>query len=74
MIICQYSEIILLKLVLKLKTNKLLKLLLVEMKANNSLLMRMEMAGMTQNKSNALFSMWSLELEKKTKLVELVSY
>ena len=74
MIICQYSEIILLKLVLKLKTNKLLKLLLVEMKANNSLLMRMEMAGMTQNKYNALFSMWSLELEKKTKLVELVSY
>ena len=50
MIICQYSEIILLKLVLKLKTNKLLKLLLVEMKANNSLLMRIEMAGMTQNK------------------------
>ena len=36
---------------IKLETNKSLKLLLVDVKANSSILMRLEMAGMTQNKS-----------------------
>ena len=39
-----------LKLVPKLKINKSLKLLLVNMKANSSILMRLEMTGMAQNK------------------------
>ena len=39
-----------LKLVLKLKTNKSLKLLLDDMKANSSILTRLEMAVMAQNK------------------------
>ena len=34
----------------KLKTNMSLKLLLVDIKANSSILMRLEMAGMAQNK------------------------
>ena len=38
------------QLVSKLKTNKSLKLLLVDIKANSSILMRLEMAGMAQNK------------------------
>ena len=38
------------KLFPKLKPNKLLLLLLVNIKANSSILMRLEMAGMAQNK------------------------
>ena len=57
----------LVQLVPKLKTNKSLKLLLVDTKANRSLLIRLEMAGMALNKQkclskNALFSLRSLEL------------
>ena len=40
----------LLKLVPKLKTSKSLKLLLADVKANSRTLMRLEMAGMAQNK------------------------
>ena len=40
------AKVYILKLVPKLKTNKALKLLLVDMKANSSLFMRLEMAGM----------------------------
>ena len=43
-----------LKLVIKLKTNKSLKLLLVDMKVNNSMLMRLEMEGMAQNNKKCL--------------------
>ena len=39
-----------LKLVPKLKTNKSLKLLLVDLEANSSILMRLAIAGMAQNK------------------------
>ena len=39
-----------LKLVSKLKRKKLLKLELVDMKENSSILMRLEMTGMAQNK------------------------
>ena len=42
------------RLVLKFKTNKSLKLLLVDVKANNSILMGFEMAGMAQNKQKCL--------------------
>ena len=42
------------QLVPKLKTNKSLKLLLVDIKANSSILMRLEMAKMTQNKQKCL--------------------
>ena len=38
----------------KLKTDKSLKLLLVDMKANSSILMRLEMAGMAQKKQKCL--------------------
>ena len=38
----------------KLKTNKSLKLLLVDIKANSSILMRLEMAGIAQNKQKCL--------------------
>ena len=38
------------KLVPKLKTNKLLKLLLANMKANSSIFLRLGMAGIAQNK------------------------
>ena len=44
------AKLCMLKLVPKLKTNKSLKLLLADMKANCSLLMRLEMAGIAQNK------------------------
>ena len=44
------TKLYMLKLVPKLKTNKLSKLLLVDMKANSSILMRLEMAAMAQNK------------------------
>ena len=43
-----------LKLVPKLKTNKPLKLLLVDMKANSSIVMRLKMAGIVQNKQKCL--------------------
>ena len=43
-----------LKLVPKFKTIRSLKLLLVDMKANSSILMRLEMAGMAQNKPKYL--------------------
>ena len=43
-----------LKLVTKLKSKKSLKLLLVDIKANSSLLMRLEMAVMAQNKQKRL--------------------
>ena len=41
-----------LKLVPNLKTNKSLKLLLVDKKVNGSMLMRLTMAGIPQNKEN----------------------
>ena len=44
------AKIYMLKLVPKLKTKKLLKLELVDMKENSSILMRLEMTGMAQNK------------------------
>ena len=50
-----------LKLVPKLKTNKSLKLLLVNMKANSSILTRWK--GCQKTSNNALLSLWSLELE-----------
>ena len=43
-------KLYMLQLVPDLKTNKSLKLLLVDKKMNSSILMRLEMAGMTQNK------------------------
>ena len=43
-----------LKLISKLKINKLLKLLLLDMKANSSILMRVEWEGMAQNKQKCL--------------------
>ena len=49
------AKLYILKLVPKLKhKQKLLKLLLVNMKANSSILMRLEMAGMVQNKQKGL--------------------
>ena len=42
------------KLVPKSKTNKLLKLPLADMKVNRSILTRLEIAGMTQNKQKCL--------------------
>ena len=45
------AKLCILKLVPKLKTNKSLKLLLVDIKANSSILMRLKMAGMAQNKA-----------------------
>ena len=47
-------EFYMFKLVIKLKTNKSLKLLLVDMKANSSILMRLEMAGMAENNKTCL--------------------
>ena len=48
------AKLYMLKLISKLKINKLLKLLLVDMKANSSILMRVEWEGMTQNKQKCL--------------------
>ena len=48
------AKLYMLKLVPKLKTNKLLKLLLVDMKANSSIFMTLEMAWMAQNKQKWL--------------------
>ena len=45
------AKLCILKLVPKLKTNKSLKLLLVDIKANSSILMRLKMSGMAQNKA-----------------------
>ena len=44
------AKIQMLKLVPMLNINKTLKLLLADIKANSSVLMRLEMAGMAQNK------------------------
>ena len=44
------AKIQMLMLVPMLNINKTLKLLLVDIKANSSVLMRLEMAGMAQNK------------------------
>ena len=44
----------LVQLVPKLRTNKSLKLLLVDTKVNSSILMSLEMAGMPQNKQKCL--------------------
>ena len=48
------AELYMLQLVPKLKTNKSLKLVLVDMKANSSIFMRLEMAGMAQSKQKYL--------------------
>ena len=47
-------KLYMLKLVPKLKTKKSLKSLLVDMKTNSSILMRLEIAGMAQNKQKRL--------------------
>ena len=47
-------KLYMLKLVPKLKTNKSLKSELVDMKTNSSILMRLEIAGMAQNKQKHL--------------------
>ena len=47
-------KLYMLKLVPKLKTNKSLKSLLVDTKTNSSILMRLEIAGMAQNKQKRL--------------------
>ena len=47
-------KLYMLKLVPKLKTNKSLKSQLVDMKTNGSILMRLEIAGMAQNKQKRL--------------------
>ena len=47
-------KLYMLKLVPKLKTNKSLKSQLVDMKTNSSILMRLEIAGMAQNKQKRL--------------------
>ena len=61
------------QLVPKLKTWELLKLLLVDIKANGSILERSKIADMAQNKQNYLIFIAVLELEQKIKLAELVS-
>ena len=48
------AKLYMFKLVPKLKTNKSLKLLPVDMKINASILMRLEMAGVAQNKQKFL--------------------
>ena len=48
------EEIYMLKLVPKLKSNKLLKLPLHDIKLNSSILLRLEMEGMIQNKQKTL--------------------
>ena len=45
------------------KTNNSMKLVVVVMKLNNSILLRLEMAKMAQNMQNVLFLLWSCELE-----------
>ena len=51
------------QLVPTLKKNKLLKLLLVDMRANSRILMRLEMAGMVQYKQKCPIFIAVLELE-----------
>ena len=48
------AKLYMFKLVPKLKTNQSLKLLPVDMKINTSILMRLEMAGVAQNKQKCL--------------------
>ena len=48
------AKLYMLKLVPKLKTNKSLKLLIADMKANSSMLMRLEMARISQKKQKYL--------------------
>ena len=48
------AKLYMLKLVPILKSSKSLKLLLVDMKAGSSVLKRLKMAGMTQNKQKCL--------------------
>ena len=48
------AKMCVLKLIPKSKSNRSLKLLLVYMKANNSILMRLEMPGVAQNKRKCL--------------------
>ena len=69
------AEIYKLKLIPKLKTKKSLKLLLVDMKSNSRILMRLEMAGMTQSKQKCLIFKGVPQVRvKKTNLVQLVSH
>ena len=46
-----------------LKTNKSLKLLLVDKKENNSIFMRLEMAGMAENKLKMSYFPFILKVE-----------
>ena len=46
----------------KLKTTKSLKLLLVDIKANSSILMRLEMAGMAQNKQKWAINLYEVNM------------
>ena len=48
------AKLYLVKLVLKVKISKSLKLLVVDVKENSSILVRLEMAGMAQNKQKYL--------------------
>ena len=48
------AKLCILKLVTKLKTSKSLKLLIVDMKANSSILKRLEIVRMAQNKDKCL--------------------
>ena len=48
------AKVYMLKLIPKLKTNKPLKLQLVDIKANSSILRRLEMIGMAQNNQKCL--------------------
>ena len=69
------AEIYKLKLIPKLKTKKSLKLLLVDMKSNSRILMRLEMAGMTQRKQKCLIFKGVAQVRvKKANLVQLVSH
>ena len=44
------------------KTTKSLKLLLVDIKANSSILMRLEMAGMAQNKQKWAINLYEVNM------------
>ena len=57
------AEIYTLKLVPKLKSNELLKLMLLDMKVNSSILIRLEWQGWHRISRNALFSFWSVKSE-----------
>ena len=63
------------QLVPKLKKSKSWKLLVVDMKANSSILMRLEMAGMAQNKQKCFIFIVVPRVSRKSNyIVELVSY